>query len=107
MENDASNIKVDSKLSSLVFTKEHLVEHNSKDILSHVQPLESASKVNNQLNKGKQHVFHHVQQSDMPLRSNDIQQTEVIKGDLAHVDMDCESKVVSLPLLGLLIGFRQ
>ena len=93
VEKDASNFKMDSVLSPSIFTKEHRVAHKSKDILSHVQPLESVNKVNNQLNKGKQHVFDHVQQYDMPLSLTDIQQTEVGKVGIAHVDMNCEAIV--------------
>ena len=82
VEKDASNVKM----------VQPRVQQKSKD-LEQVQPLESVNKVNNQLNKGKQHVVDHVQQSDKPLSLTDFQQTEVGKLDIADVDMNCEAIV--------------
>ena len=92
VEKEAGISKMEVGFSIPNFTKEDRVERNSQDIFLKVQTIKSISKVNNKFNKGKQLLFDKlVQQDDMSLN-------EVVKLNLAYVDMDC-ANIVSFTLV--------
>ena len=73
MEKDESSCKMDNSLSPSVVIKEQRVQRSSKYIISQVKTLESVTKINNQLNKGKKFVCDQVQHTDTSLMLNDAQ----------------------------------
>ena len=64
------------------------MKHNSQNISSKVQTVESISKAYNQFDKDKQLFVGQVQRADRSLTLNEFKANEVAKVDITHADMN-------------------